>query len=338
MPVPMASNSFGEIFRFTTFGESHGPMLGVVLDGVPSGLPLDEADLLPELARRRPGQGAASSQRQERDRPEIVSGVFEGRTTGMPVCVLVKNEDARSADYDALRHAVRVGHADETWASKYGHRDHRGGGRSSGRETLCRVIAGVVARKILPPSVRILGHALQVGPHRAGRFEPAAIEQNALRCADPEVAAQMLAYIEALRTAHDSTGGIVEVRVEGCPKDLGEPVYGKAKARLADAFLSIGAVTGFAFGAGFATATMRGSEYVGDRASFGGILGGVTTGEPLVLHASVKPTSSIGDVAKKGRHDPCIVPRVVPVLEAMTACVLADLWMLQRGVHGGISG
>jgi len=330
----MASNSFGEIFRFTTFGESHGPMLGVVVDGVPSGIEFGEADLMPELARRRPGQSAATSQRKESDRPEIVSGVFEGKTTGMPVCVLVKNEDARSADYDALRNAVRAGHADETWASKYGHRDHRGGGRSSGRETLCRVIAGVLARKILPHGVRIVAHALQVGPHRAQRFEPATIEQNAIRCADPDVATRMLAYLEELRAANDSTGGIVEVRVDGCPKDLGEPIYGKVKARLADAFLSVGAVTGFSFGAGFATATMRGSEYVAQRASFGGILGGVTTGEPLVLHASVKPTSSIGDVAKKGRHDPCIVPRVVPVLEAMTACVLADLFLLHRAVHG----
>ncbi len=334
MPVPMASNSFGEIFRFTTFGESHGPMLGVVVDGVPSGIELSEADLLPELARRRPGQSAVASSRQESDRPEIVSGVFEGRTTGMPVCVLVKNEDARSADYDALQNAVRIGHADETWASKYGHRDHRGGGRSSGRETLCRVIAGVVARKILPPAVRIVGHAIQVGPHRAVRFVPETIEQNAVRCADPDVAPQMLAYVERLRDEGDSTGGLVEVRVDGCPKDLGEPIYGKAKARLADAFLSVGAVTGFAFGAGFSTATMRGSEYVAHRESFGGILGGVTTGEPLLLHASVKPTSSIGEVAKKGRHDPCIVPRVVPVLEAMTACVLADLFLLHRSMRG----
>lgn len=330
----MASNSFGEIFRFTTFGESHGQALGVVIDGVPAGLAFSETDLEPELARRRPGQSAVTSQRKESDRPEIVSGVFEGKTTGMPVCVLVRNEDARSQDYDALRSVVRPGHADETWSKKYEHRDHRGGGRSSGRETLCRVIAGVLARKVLPSTLRITAHALQIGPHRATQFLPETIEHNALRCADPVAAQQMLAYVEQLRGEGDSTGGLVEVRVEGCPPSLGEPIYGKAKARLADAFLSVGAVTGFAFGAGFATASMRGSEYVAQRASFGGILGGVTTGEPLVLHASVKPTSSIGDVAKKGRHDPCIVPRVVPVLEAMTACVLADLWMLHRAVHG----
>lgn len=329
----MASNSFGEIFRFTTFGESHGPALGVVVDGVPAGLAFGVDDLLPELARRRPGQSAMTSARRESDAPEILAGVFEGRTTGMPVCVLVRNEDARSQDYEALRTRIRPGHADETWAHKYGHRDHRGGGRSSGRETLARVIAGVLARKVLPASLRITGHALQVGPVRAQRFEPQAIEQNALRCADPEAARAMASYVESLRQEGDSSGGLVEVRVDDVPLDLGEPVYGKVKARLADAFLSIGAVTGFSFGAGFGTVAMRGSEYVKDRAHFGGILGGITTGEPLVLHAAIKPSSSVGDVAKQGRHDPCIVPRVIPVLEAMTACVLADLCLLDRATR-----
>ena len=330
----MASNSFGEIFRFTTFGESHGPALGVVIDGVPAGIPFAVSDLLPELARRRPGQSAATSQRKESDAPEILAGVFEGRTTGMPVCVMVRNEDARSQDYDALRTQIRPGHADETWASKYGHRDHRGGGRSSGRETVARVIAGVLARKLLPSEVTITGHALQIGEIRAQSYEPLTIEHNPLRCADPGAARAMGALVEVLRGRGDSIGGIVEVRVERVPKDLGEPVYGKVKARLADAFLSIGAVTGFAFGKGFGTATMRGSDYVADRANYGGILGGMTTGEPLVLHAAIKPSSSIGDVAQKGRHDPCIVPRVIPVLAAMTALVLADLVLLDRATRG----
>lgn len=329
----MASNSFGEILRITSFGESHGPALGVVVDGVPAGLALAEADLVPELARRRPGQSVVTSARREPDAPEIVAGVFEGRTTGMPVTVLVRNLDARPEDYEALRGRVRPCHADETWSGKYGHRDHRGGGRASGRETVARVIGGVVARKILPAEVRIVGHVVRIGPFAARTFEPAAIEGNALRCADPEAAREMLAYVAALREQGDSCGGIAEVRVEGAPAQLGEPVFGKVKARLADAFLSIGAVTGFQFGAGFAAAAMKGSEYVGDRANFGGILGGITTGEPLVLQVAIKPSSSIGDVAKQGRHDPCIVPRVIPVLEAMTALVLADLLLQHRALR-----
>lgn len=324
------TNSFGTLLRMTAFGESHGPALGVVLDGVPAGIELAEADFLPELARRRPGQSKVTTARSERDHPEILSGVFEGRTTGMPIAILIRNEDQRPQDYEALRDRIRPGHADETWAAKFGHRDFRGGGRSSGRETVARVLAGVVARKLLPPQTRIVAHALQIGPHRAQRFEPATIEQNAVRCADPDVAPRMVAHLEELAQAHDSSGGLVEVRVFAPPAGLGEPTFGKLKARLADAFLSVGAVTGFSYGAGFATAAMRGSAYVADRESFGGILGGISTGEELRLHASIKPASSVGDVARQGRHDPCIVPRVIPVLEAMTACVLADCLLLAR--------
>jgi len=329
----MASNSFGEILRIATFGESHGAALGVVVDGVPAGLTLSEADLLPELARRRPAQSDISSPRKESDRPEIVAGVFEGRTTGMPVAVLVRNEDARPQDYEALRERVRPGHADETYAAKYAVRDHRGGGRSSGRETVARVVGGVIARKILPPTTRIVGHALSIGPHRARTFDAATIEQNPLRCADPEQARAMLAFVQQLRDAGDSCGGVVEVRVADPPPQVGEPVFGKLKARLADAFLSIGAVTAFEYGAGFGAAAMKGSEYVADRSNFGGILGGISTGEPIVVRAAIKPSSSTGDVAKRGRHDPCIVPRVVPVLEAMTALVLADLLLLHRALR-----
>ncbi|MEM7305076.1 MAG: chorismate synthase [Planctomycetota bacterium] len=326
----MARNSFGNLFRVTTFGESHGEALGVVIDGCPAGIPLSVEDLLPELARRRPGQSAMTTARKESDLPVLVSGVFEGRTTGMPITALVFNEGQRSGDYEHLRDRPRPGHADETYAGKYGHRDHRGGGRSSGRETVSRVIAGVVARRVLPPDVRILAHAKRIGPHEARVFEPDAIEANAVRCADPEVAREMEAYVARLKDEHDSTGGLVEVRVQNPPPHLGEPVFLKLKATLAQAVMSIGAVTGFAYGAGFDVAELRGKEYVADREHFGGLLGGITTGEDLRLTVGVKPTSSIGDVAKKGRHDPCIVPRVIPVLEAMVAIALADAWLVHR--------
>ncbi|MFO1050680.1 MAG: chorismate synthase [Planctomycetota bacterium] len=326
----MPANSFGELLTLTTFGESHGEALGVVVDGCPAGIELRVEDFLPELARRRPGQSDATSARREPDQPEILSGVFEGRTTGTPIAVLVRNLDARPKDYAALRDTPRPGHADETWARKYAHRDHRGGGRSSGRETVARVIAGVIARRILPPTVRIVGHALQIGPHVARRFLPDTIESNPLRCADPEVAVAMEEFVRDCRARDDSIGGLVEVRVLGTPQGLGEPVFDKLKARLAQAFLSVGAVHGFAYGAGFEVATMHGSRYVADRTHFGGMLGGISTGEDLRLLAAVKPASSIGDVARKGRHDPCIVPRVIPVLEAMTALVLADALLLDR--------
>ena len=331
----MASNSFGELLRITTFGESHGPALGVVIDGVPAGMALTVEEFLPELARRRPGQSAMTSARREADAPRILSGTFEGRTTGMPITVVVDNVDARPADYDALRDAPRAGHADATYTSKYGHRDHRGGGRSSGRETVARVIGGVVARKLLPPATRILGHALQIGPHVARDFDPSFIESNPLRCADRAVAPAMADYVARLQMQHDSTGGLVEVRIEAPPKDLGDPVFAKLKAKLAEAFLSIGAVTGFSYGAGFRCATLRGSEYVANPANFGGMLGGISSGEPIVLHASIKPASTVGPAAQAGRHDPCIVPRVIPVLEAMAALVLADRSLMLRAQRGG---
>ncbi len=326
----MASNSFGTLFRVTTFGESHGPALGVVIDGCPAGIALSEDDLLPELRRRRPGQSDVTTARREEDRPTILSGVFEGRTTGMPIAVVIGNTDARPSDYEHLRDAIRPGHADETFAGKYGHRDHRGGGRSSGRETVARVVAGVVARKLLPPDLRIVAHAKRIGPHVASRFDEAEIERNPVRCADADVAKEMVEYVRSLKERHDSTGGLVEIVVRNPPPHLGEPVFAKLKASLAHAILSVGAVTGFAYGAGFRGAEMTGREYVADRSSFGGILGGISTGEDLRLEVSVKPTTSLGDVARKGRHDPCIVPRVIPVLEAMVAITLADLGLRAR--------
>lgn len=317
-------NTFGNLFRITTFGESHGPALGVVIDGCPAGIPLAEEDFLPELARRRPGQSDVTTARQESDTPRILSGVFEGRTTGMPICVVVFNEGQRPQDYEQLKETFRPGHADETYAGKYGHRDHRGGGRASGRETVTRVIAGVVARKILPEDVRIIAHTKRIGSLEAKEFHPETIEQNPMRCADPAVAKQMEEYVLGLRQEHDSVGGLVSVRVVNPPKHLGEPVFLKLKASLAQAILSIGAVTGFAYGAGFEAATMRGQSYVKDRDNFGGILGGISTGEDLSLTVSIKPSTSVGEVARQGRHDPCIVPRVIPVIEAMVAIVLAD--------------
>lgn len=326
----MASNSFGQLLRITTFGESHGVALGVVIDGCPANIPLTEEDFLPELARRRPGQSAVTTARRESDRPEILSGTFEGKTTGMPIAVIIRNEGQKSQDYDALKAVHRPGHADETYEKKYGHRDHRGGGRSSGRETVARVIAGVVARKILPEETTIIGHTVKIGAIEAMTFDPQVIETNPVRCADPQAAKAMEEYILSLKEQFNSTGGIIEIRTIRPPVNLGDPVFGKLKEKLADGLMSIGATTGFGYGAGFQTAEMRGQDYIADRKNFGGMLGGISTGEDLVVHVSIKPPTSVGDIAKKGRHDPCIVPRVIPVAEAMVALVLADCLLMQR--------
>ena len=330
----MGSNSFGRLLTVTTFGESHGRALGAVVDGCPAGIGLEESDLQVELDRRRPGTSSMTTSRVERDRVSILSGVFEGRTTGAPIAAVVANENQRSRDYEHLRHAHRPGHADRTYDLKYGHRDHRGGGRSSGRETLARVIGGVVARKVLPSEVRILGHALQVGPVRAVAFEAEEIERNPMRCADPKAAAGMVRHVRELAERHDSAGGLVEVRVTGVPIGLGDPVFDKLKARCGAALLGIGAVTGFSYGAGFDVVARTGSELAADPEAAGGILGGISSGEDLLLRIAVKPTSSIGDTARRGRHDPCIVPRIIPVAEAMVALVLADAWLVQRAAGG----
>ena len=326
----MASNSLGTLFRITTFGESHGVALGVVIDGCPSGIPLSEDDLIPELARRRPGQSKVTTARKEDDMPRILSGVFEGKTTGMPITVIIENTGQRSQDYAALKTTFRPGHADQTYSEKFGHRDHRGGGRSSGRETVARVIAGAGARKILPKATQIIGHTKKIGDIEAKAFKPDTIEKNPVRCADPAAAKKMEAYILKLKEQFNSTGGLIEVRVINPPKNLGDPVFGKLKSRLADAVMSIGAVTGYGYGAGFKTAEMKGIDYIADQANFGGMLGGISTGEDLVITVSVKPSTSVGKLAKEGRHDPCIVPRVIPVVEAMVALVLADCYLLQR--------
>jgi chorismate synthase len=326
----MSSNSFGNLLTLTSFGESHGVAVGAVIDGCPAGISLTEEDFTKELKRRRPGQSAITTPRTEEDLPEILSGVFEGKTTGMPIAVIVRNTNHDSSAYEKLRTEFREGHADEVFAEKYGHRDHRGGGRQSGRETIARVIGGVVARKILPVSTQIIGHTVQIGDICTESFDASAIEQNAVRCADPLAAEKMVAHILALKEQANSIGGLIEIRIKNPPKNLGDPVFQKLKATLAHGIMSIGAVTGFSYGAGFSTASMKGSEYVSDQKNFGGILGGISTGEDIILHASIKPASSIGQVAKEGRHDPCIVPRVIPVLEAMVALVLADAFLHQN--------
>ena len=326
----MPSNSFGSLLTLTTFGESHGAALGAVIDGCPAGIPLSEKDFEIELKRRRPGQSAVTTSRSEEDRPVILSGIFEGKTTGMPIAVIVENKAQRSQDYAALKSVFRSGHADEVYDSKYGIRDYRGGGRSSGRETLARVIGGVVARKILPKDLKVIGHTVNVGGIEIESFDPKVIEKNPMRCADLQAAKEMEKYVLELKAKGNSTGGLIGVVVENMPKDLGDPVFRKLKSRLADAIMSIGAVTGFSYGAGFAVAGMRGTEYMKHPHNLGGILGGISTGEDLLLTIAVKPPSSVGKVAKEGRHDPCIVPRVIPVVEAMVALVLADCWLMQK--------
>lgn len=330
----MSSNSFGSILTLTTFGESHGLALGAVIDGCPAGIPLSEKDFEVELKRRRPGQSAVTTARSEEDCPVILSGVFEGKTTGMPIAVIVENKAQRSQDYAKLKSVFRPGHADAAFDAKYGIRDYRGGGRSSGRETLARVIGGVVARKILPKDLKIIGHTTNVGGITAQAFSAAVIEKNPMRCADMKAAKEMEQFVLDLKAKGDSIGGIVSVLIQNVPKNLGDPVFRKLKSRLADAIMSIGAVTGFSYGAGFDVAYIRGTEYVKDATNFGGILGGISTGDEIVLSVAVKSPSSVGKVAREGRHDPCIVPRVIPVVEAMVALVLADCWLMHRATCG----
>ncbi|MEM6954989.1 MAG: chorismate synthase [Myxococcota bacterium] len=360
-------SSFGTLFRVTTAGESHGPANVVIVDGCPAGLELCEEDLLPDLARRRPGQSAIVTQRKEADAPEILSGVFDGRTTGTPIAVIVRNKDQRGRDYANLANTYRPGHADYTFDAKYGARDYRGGGRSSARETVSRVVAGAIAKKLLAHAgVSLLGFVRQVGDVIAKELRSVDFEQverlsdgspNIVRCPDHDAAARMIALIKAVRKSRDSIGGAAEFRVLGLPPGLGEPVFDKLRADLGKAILSLPAVMGVEFGSGFAAATMRGSEHNdhfamdGERVvtrtnRHGGMLGGISTGMPIVLRAVVKPTSSLPQeqptvtsegeettVATKGRHDPCLLPRFVPMGEAMIAITLADHWLRHRAAR-----
>ncbi|RTE06460.1 chorismate synthase [Paenibacillus whitsoniae] len=349
----MAGNTFGDIFKITTFGESHGAAVGVIVDGVTPGVELDEAYIQKQMDRRKPGQSSVTTSRKEYDTIHILSGVFEGRTTGTPLFVMLHNQDMRPSAYDDIQHAFRPGHADYTYLHKYGIRDHRGSGRASGRETAARVAGGAVARKLLERrGVQVVAYTKQIGPIACGTFDESVIEQNAVRACDPEAAEAMIRHIEELAAVGDSSGGIVECRIRGVMPGLGEPAFDKLDAELAKAMLSIGAVKGIEFGAGFAAATMQGSEHNDgmNRDGFlsnhaGGILGGISTGQEIVFRIAVKPTSSIslpqqtmnvhGDeqtIQTFGRHDPCICPRIVPVVEAMACLVLEDHYKRQAAM------
>jgi chorismate synthase len=351
-----APNTCGEVIRVTTFGESHGVAIGCELDGVQPGTLIDLDEIQRELDRRRPGQSALSTPRKERDQVRVLSGVFEGKATGAPICMIMMSEDQRPAAYEGLRDLFRPGHADFTFWKKYGIRDYRGGGRSSGRETAGRVAAGAVARQLLRArGVQLCAYALEIAGIRAQSFDAAAIEQNPVRCPDPVAAQAMAAAILKAKEDKDSVGGIIELRITGMPAGLGDPVFGKLDARLAAALLSIGATMGFEIGAGFDAARRRGSENndaMQDGAllsnNAGGIVGGISNGNEIVIRVAIKPTSSIEkpqrtidiegrnrDVVVEGRHDPCIVPRVVPVIEAMAALVLLDAWEMQTRIRPG---
>jgi chorismate synthase len=384
----MAGNSFGQAFRITTAGESHGPGNVVIIDGVPPGIPLTVEDLQVDLNRRRPGQSRIVTQRDEPDVSEILAGVFEGRTTGTSLAILVRNQDQRSKDYSDIKDKYRPGHADYSFDAKYGFRDYRGGGRSSARETTVRVAAGVVAKKILEAAcgARIVGYVCQVGDIKADIADPSAVtldqverrpdgEPNIVRCPDIAAADRMIALIDECRKAGDSIGGIAEIVATNIPAGLGEPVFDKIKADLAKALFTLPAVLGVEYGIGFGCATLRGSQNndiftVGQAAEpaghegqatepagphivtrtnrHGGMLGGITTGMPIVLRAAVKPTSSLpieqetvtsaGEsttIQTKGRHDPCLLPRFIPMAEAMVAIVLADHWLRWQGQRLG---
>ena len=348
------SSTFGKFLTITTFGESHGPAVGVILDGCPPGLPLDAETIQRDLDRRRPGQSAVTTQRKEPDQVEILSGVFEGVTTGASIALMVRSVDARSQDYSNLKDLFRPGHADYTYWQKYGVRDYRGSGRSSGRETVGRVAAGAVARTFLErEGVRVRAYTVQVGDVVALDRDLDFVEQNPVRCPDRKAAAEMERAILAARDVGDSLGGVVEILSGGVPAGLGDPVMDKLEASLAWALMSIPAVKGFEVGDGFASARMRGSE-MNDRMTpegfatnhAGGILGGISSGEPIVARIAVKPPSSIAipqktmdragqerEFAILGRHDPCLCPRVVPVAEAMTCLALADALLRQRAIE-----
>lgn len=350
----MAGNSIGTVFRVTTWGESHGAALGAVVDGCPPGIPLSVGDIQEQLDIRRPGDGAFSSSRREKDRVEILSGVFEGSTTGTPIALLIRNVDADPQAYDSLRDVFRPGHGDFTYDKKYSIRDYRGGGRASGRETAARVAAGTIARKVISRAgIVVRAYTVAVGTVTARRFAADEAVNNPLCCPDAGMVAEMETLLEACRREGDSIGGVVEVRVTGCPPGLGEPVFEKLDAALAGAIMSIGTIKGVEIGAGFTAAAMRGSEcndpivpggFVTNNA--GGILAGISTGQEIVIRAACKPIPSIGKeqqtvdragrarrITIGGRHDVCVIPRILPVCEAMVSIVLADFLLRQQAVR-----
>ena len=356
----MSHNSFGHLFRVTSWGESHGPSIGCVVDGCPPGLALRAEDIQPFLDRRRPGQSRFTTQRQEPDQVSILSGTYEGRTTGTPISLLIANTDQRSRDYGAIADRYRPGHADVTYDLKYGLRDPRGGGRSSARETAMRVAAGAIARLVLGDAVRVRGALVRIGPHAIddARWDWDSVDANPFFCPDPAMVPVWSAYLDQVRKAGSSAGAVVLLEATGVPPGLGAPLYGKLDADLAGALMGINAVKGVEVGDGFAAATLSGEQnadpmrtedgrLVFDSNHSGGVLGGISTGQPIIARFAVKPTSSIltpvdsvtrgGEpvaVSTTGRHDPCVGIRAVPVGEAMLACVLADHLLRHRGQTG----
>jgi chorismate synthase len=326
----MRGNSFGKMFSLTSFGESHGPAMGVVLDGVPSGLKFSLNDLQAELDRRAPGKIAGTTTRNESDEAVVLSGIFEGQTLGTPIAVIVKNTNQKSEDYDKLKNVARPGHADRTVEMKYGIRDHRGGGRASGRETVSRVIAGYFAGLILP-DVLVKAFVSRLGPFEFKSI-PTKLDVNFAPYSFPDISRndEIKKYLEDLQTNGESVGGRVCIVVDHCPVGLGEPAFDKLKADFAKALLSIGAVVSFSYGLGEEMAEMSGSEVSRNLSSFGGMEGGISNGERIVLNITFKPTSTVGEKAKEGRHDPCIIPRAIPVVEAMVKVVLADHYLRQN--------
>jgi len=352
----MAGNTFGRLFRLTTFGESHGEAIGGVIDGCPPNVALDFEAIQRELDRRKPGQSAIVTQRKESDRVRFLSGLFEGRTTGTPIGFVIENEAQRSGDYDHIKEVYRPSHADYTYAQKYGIRDYRGGGRSSARETAARVVAGAIAKQLLK-GVSITAYTSAVGeialatPYE--QLDLSLVEANPVRCPDVEIAAQMEAYIKEVRKAGDTVGGVVSCVVQGVPIGLGEPVFDKLHAELGRAMLSINAVKGFEYGSGFAGARMRGSAH-NDRFNAdgttrtnysGGVLGGISNGMDIYFNVAFKPVATLMQEQEalstdgrlvamqgKGRHDPCVVPRAVPIVEAMTALVLVDFYLRNKAI------
>ncbi len=355
----MPGNSFGHTFRITTFGESHGTALGVIIDGCPSGILIDESLIQKDMDRRRPGQSKIVTQRKEGDKVEILSGIFNGKTTGMPISMVIFNKDARSKDYSHIADKFRPSHADYTYQAKYGYRDYRGGGRSSARETAARVAAGAIAKQILQKdNITIQAYVSQVGKIKAEpdykKLDLSKTENNEVRCPDVEVAKKMIQHILEIKKAGDTIGGVVNCVVQNCPAGLGEPVFDKLHADLAKAILSINACKGFEYGSGFEGVEMQGSEHndvfykesgvIKTRTNFsGGIQGGISNGMDIYFKAAFKPVATIVsaqetvnekgeqvEVTGKGRHDPCVVPRAVPIVEAMAALVLVDHLLRQK--------
>jgi chorismate synthase len=336
----MPGNTFGHLFKVTTWGESHGKAIGGVVDGCPAGIPLSEEDIQPDLDRRRPGQSDITTPRNEADKVEILSGVFEGKTTGTPISLIIWNKDHHSDDYEAIKNIHRPQHADETYELKYGHRDYRGGGRASARETAMRVASASIAKQLfkhLGLSTKVIAHTKQIQELIVNEPDFNVIEKNKVRAANLEIAEQMENRILELKEQGDSVGAIIETIILDCPIGLGEPIFDKIKGDFAKALLSINAVLAFEYGAGFEAAQLKGSE---NNTRENGIYGGITNGKTITMRIAIKPTSSIkleetNETAVKGRHDPCLAPRAIPIVEAMIWLVLADHYLRQQTTQMG---